>query len=106
MKFLLAILGLAASSVWASDVKLQTLPSADIYHWQAASGCDPNPGRCRVKDQSGSIEAFECRNGPGNWRCYADVEYDNGTRLRVWGGCYENLSDCFSTGNGAVDPCD
>ena len=85
----------------ASSVKVEFLPSD-----MRLQSCDSDPGQCRIVDQSGTLEPYDCRNSDGNIRCYADVEYDNGTRLRVWGGCYESFSDCWSTGPGAVDACD
>ena len=83
-----------------SKIKIQVLPSV-----KTLENCDPNPGSCRVIDQSGSIEPWECRNSDrGNIRCYADVEYQNGTRLRLWGSCVGSYSDCWSSDS--VDPCD
>ena len=84
----------------ASMVKIQTLPSS-----RSAESCDPNPGSCKVIDQSGSLEPWECRDSDGKIRCYADVEYGNGTRLRIWGSCVSSYSDCWGSGAGNVDPC-
>ena len=48
-------------------------------------------------NQSGTVDPY-C--GAGNWRCYAEV---NGTN--IYGGCASSMSDCWSGGSGAVNPC-
>lgn len=97
---------LARTQYSSLPMKLTAIPGLQAYQARAQDGCNPDPGRCTVKDQSGSMEAWECRDSEGKIRCYADVEYENGTRMRVWGdGCYQTYSDCWSTGPGAVDPC-
>ncbi len=90
------LLTMISSLVMAGDMKIQFFEGGS---------CDPNPGKCRIESQSSSIEPYECRNCPGKQRCYADVVYENGTKLRVWGGCYESMSDCWGSGSGAVSPC-
>lgn len=98
----LALFSLFTLHAQAISIKIEHLGNATAHE-----SCDPNPGQCRVKDQSGSLEPWECRNSTtGNIRCYADVEYENGTRLRIWGGCYDSYSDCWGTGDGAVEACD
>ncbi|NUM89059.1 MAG: hypothetical protein HUU37_07640 [Bdellovibrionales bacterium] len=96
---ILSLALLAPPTLHALTPKVEMLPA------MAPMNCDPNPGSCRVVDQSGTIESWECRNSEGNIRCYADVEYQNGTRLRVWGGCVSSYGDCWSTGSSAVNPC-
>jgi len=67
---------------------------------------DKSTRGCTVKNQSGSIDSWECRNSPGKWRCYAEVEV-NGKPFRINGACAESLGDCFWSGSSAVkDPCD
>lgn len=98
-----ALISLPALPSLAKEmIKIEALPSLTAQ----IMSCDPNPGSCRVTDQSGSAEPWDCRDAQGVIRCYADVEYGNGTRLRVWGGCYSSYSDCWSMGSGAVKPCD
>lgn len=105
MKIVIIVSVLFSLNTYAGiKVKIESLPNS---RQNSLESCDPNPGSCRVVDQSGSIEPWECRNSTsGNIRCYADVEYGNGTRLRIWGGCYGSFSDCWSTGAGGVDACD
>ncbi|MCX5786415.1 MAG: hypothetical protein NTX59_12075 [Elusimicrobia bacterium] len=67
---------------------------------------DPAPGSgCTVKDQDGTLDSWACRDSEGKMRCYADVTA-NGSSFRVYGGCFASFSDCWSTGPGAVNPCD
>lgn len=63
--------------------------------------------QCRVTSQSGSIDGWFCQNQEGNIRCYADVEWEGDSEeKRIYGSCAESHSDCWSTGDSAIDPCD
>jgi len=63
-------------------------------------------GACDVVNQDGIKDYHFCRASGGKYRCFADVQYQNGSQLRVWGsGCYERFSDCWWNGAGAVNPC-
>jgi len=59
--------------------------------------------KCKIKDQSGTIDVF-CKGG--SIRCYADVEFENGIEMTIKGGCFSSYADCWSSGPGAVNPCD
>lgn len=104
----LALLAIISSpDAQAANVKIGAIPDLSAYAHSSNDGCDPNPGKCTLVDQSGSMEPWECRDSKtGNIRCYADVKYANGTNMRVWGGCFDSYSDCWWNGDGAVDPCE
>jgi len=62
---------------------------------------------CKIKDQSGSAEAYWCWNHKqkNTIRCYADVQYNDGTEGKVWGKtCYRSYADCWWSGKGKVEP--
>lgn len=65
----------------------------------------PQQTGCKVKDQSGTMDSQACRDSEDKIRCYAEVEAD-GSSFKVYGGCFGSYSDCWSTGPGAVNPCD
>lgn len=60
---------------------------------------------CSISNQSGSVDAMCGYETP--IRCYAEVEFSSGAKGTIYGSeCWPDLSYCFSTGQGAVDPCD
>jgi|SRR5579862_7394137 len=62
---------------------------------------------CKVKDQSGSLESSWCSNHhqEGSWRCYAEVEFPNGAKEKVWGNrCHSSFSPCHKDGEFSVEP--
>jgi len=90
--------------IWYAVPAAFDVPS---YTYSDPTSAAPGPAvqtGCQVKDQSGTIDSWACRNSTGHWLCYADAII-NGGNSRISGGCYESLSDCWSTGAGAVDPC-
>jgi hypothetical protein len=70
----------------------------------------PRPGNfgngygptCQILNQSGSL--FDGCRESGEWRCYADVRFEDGTQRKIRGGCTTDLGACFSTGHHAVWP--
>jgi hypothetical protein len=101
--FILGLILFSALQASAVSIKIEVLNSNTEAGFMS---CDPNPGQCKVVDQSGTIESWECRNSTGKIRCYADVQYENGTKLRIWGGCYDSYGDCWGSGEGKVEACD
>jgi hypothetical protein len=76
-----------------------------------AETCDPAflkpqvANSCSVTDQGGSVDAMCGSDHP--IRCHADIEYQDGSRGTVYGNrCWPRLTDCFSNGPGAVNPCE
>lgn len=60
---------------------------------------------CEVTDHGGSVDAMCGVDTP--IRCYSEVKFSNGAKGTIYGkDCWESLSDCFSIGQGAFDPCD
>ncbi|MBC86031.1 MAG: hypothetical protein CL677_02540 [Bdellovibrionaceae bacterium] len=97
MKYIaVMLLTLGANSVYANEITLQAFEAFNIQRNQ-----------CEVQDQSGSIEPWECRDSEHSILCYADVEFENGIEMRIWGHqCWPSFSDCWTLGDGAIDPCD
>jgi hypothetical protein len=61
---------------------------------------------CKIKNQSGTLSIWcSSHHQKGSLRCYADVEYSDGTEGRVWGKtCYDSYADCWGSGIGGVEP--
>lgn len=71
---------------------------------------------CEVVDQSGSLDSWYCRYSDFKIRCYADVKYTDGSTDTIWDGtdsdgsvadtgtCYQSYMDCWSSGQGRVNP--
>jgi hypothetical protein len=108
MKPLVSFLLFAFSfSAAAEHFDIEVIPTAAPTAQMNIMSCNPDPGQCKIVDQDGSSEPWDCRDSKtGTIRCYADVEYENGTKLRIWGGCYGSYSDCWWSGPGHVDACD
>jgi hypothetical protein len=88
----------ALFSATALELK-SALAKADDFRRLGGSSCD-------VVNQDGIKDYHFCRASGGKYRCFADVQYQNGSQMRVWGsGCYERFSDCWWNGGGAVNPC-
>ena len=65
------------------------LAKADNFNRLSGSSCD-------VVNQDGIKDYHFCRASGGKYRCFADVQYQNGSQMRIWGsGCYERFSDCW-----------
>lgn len=64
-------------------------------------------GVCKVKSQDGDMQAYWCNKNDqkATKRCYADVEYADGRKEKIWGQtCYDSYADCWWSGKGAVKP--
>lgn len=84
---------LLSTFVWAG-------PNQNITNYNYTSQMS-----CSVSNQSGSVDAMCGAQSP--IRCYAEIEYSNGSNGTIYGNqCWKSLSDCFSNGSGAVNPCD
>ena len=106
MKLLLILtVWLSVTGAYASETtSLKNLLSLNTLQ---QLNCDP-AGSCKVTNNSGSLDGWFCRNDDGgSIRCYAEVEFENGSTATIQGSaCYSSYSDCWSSGEGAFDPCD
>jgi len=60
-----------------------------------------SPVSCRVKNHSGTLDISFCRssNNSNRIRCYAEIEYENGSEKKIMGSvCVRSYSDCWSKG--------
>ena len=61
---------------------------------------------CDVIDQDSTRDTGFCGESGPPFRCFADVRYENGGEIRVWGQkCYSQFSDCWWNGSGSINPC-
>lgn len=92
------------SDCWSTGSSAVQDPCDSI---ESQGGGDPQPAgdTCTIKDQSSTIDVWACRDSEGKQRCYADA-YINGSPMRIYGSCTTSMSDCWSTGSLAVNPCD
>jgi len=60
---------------------------------------------CSIEDQSGTIDVSFCSGQSNSIRCYAEVEFENGSESKIMGGvCVDSFSDCWSSGEYRVEP--
>lgn len=65
-----------------------------------------NYKKCELENNSGTIDISFCKdNDNGRIRCYAEVEYEDGSESKIMGQrCVESFSDCWEGKPAAVKP--